>query len=156
MRATVVLIKWQDGYAEAGPANANLRIEIFQGQAGDRDEAILKAEADLGLYGLGQTEITVGAAMLETDPVPGVDLIPGNEITVDGADREIETWTMTLDDESNQWVDVPQFGQILDGPTERIDRMIGSYGGLTKGTSKTARPTSSITPWNVRPEQPAS
>jgi hypothetical protein len=150
MRATAILVRWQGGWRWVG--DPSLRIEICQGHAGDSSEVIRKAQQELVTYEDGQTEITVGVDPAAGDPVPGVDWVEGDEVFVDGAWREVEALTLTLDDQTGRWTAVPQFGVVLDMPEQRIDRTLKSIGGLNSGTSHLARPVGSLLPPGVRPD----
>lgn len=151
MRATAILIRWKNGWRWVDADAQPLRIEISQGHSGDSAEVIHKALAELDTYANGQTEITVGINPAVGDPVPSIDWIEGDELHVDGAWREVAALTSTLDDETGRWVDVPQFGVVLDAPEQRIDRTLQNIGGLNKGTSRLTRPVASIPAPNVKP-----
>jgi hypothetical protein len=154
MRATAILARWQGGWAWAADDSAPLRIEICQGHAGDDGEVLRKTTAELVTYSLGQTQITVGLAQpYPTDPIPGKDWTVGDEVFVDGAWREVEALACQVDDSTGRVTVVPQFGVVLDEPSERIDRTLGSIGGLSGGTSHLARPVDSTSPPNIRPSQ---
>lgn len=150
MRANAILVRWQGGWRWVQDVTG-LRIEISQGHSGDSSEVLRKADAEVDTYKAGQTEITVGIDPAIGDPVPSLDWIEGDELNVDGAWREVEALTSTLDDETGRWTDVPQFGVVLDMPEQRIDRTLGAIGGLNRGTSHLTRPVASIPPPNVKP-----
>lgn len=153
MRTNQILVRWQGGWRWVGSANSP-RIEVCQGHAGDSDEVIRKAQAELVTYRTGQTELTVALASAESgDPVPGEDWKEGDTVEVgDYGDLEVEAITFTLG-EDGRVVAVPQFGAILDSSTDRISRSISALGGLTGGTSKTARPVPTVVNPNLRPTQ---
>lgn len=146
MRATAIWVRWKGGWRYVADGAAPLVIMMAQGHAGDSREVVLKAQAELGTYGAGQTQVTVGVAAGSLD-----GLVEGDEVFVDGAWQEIEAFAATLNDSTGQWMDVPQFGTVLDEPEERIARTLGALGGLAHGSSHTARPVASISPPNVRP-----
>lgn len=152
MRATAVWVRWQGGWAYID-SEVTPGIEMCQGHSGDSAEVVRKAEAELDTYGQGQSEITVGIDVPAGDPVPSVDWIEGDEVHVDGAWREVEALTCTMDDETGRWTDVPQFGTVLDDAPERIARTFRNLGGLNGGTSHIARPVATIPPPQVRPPQ---
>lgn len=141
MRATAGLFRWQQGW-HAIDSDEEPGIEICQGHSGDSSEILHKAVAEIATYKFGQTEITVGIDVPPGDPVPGVDWTAGDELDVTGAGSgiECEALTMSLDDQTGRWTDMPQFGAILDAPEKRIDRTLKSIGGITGGTSHLARP----------------
>lgn len=152
MRATAILVRYQSGYRWVADATRPLRIEIAQGHSGDSAEVVAKATAELSTYKNGQTEITVGVDPPVGDPVWGEDLREGDEVLVDGSWREIEAYTATIDDDTGRVVGiVPQFGQVLDSPPERISRVFRNIGGLNSGTSHLARPVATIPQPNVKP-----
>lgn len=140
MRATAFLVRWQGGWLWREYLEAPFRIETCQGQPGDSEEVIARADAEILNYGLGQTEITVGLDLPADFPVPGVDWKVGDEVFVDGAWREVESMTFVLDNDTGRVTVTPQFGDILDEDVDRIAQTIRSIGGLSQGTSKTARP----------------
>lgn len=148
MRATAILVRWSGGWRwvedddPEGP-----RIETCQGHSGDSREVLRKAQAEVRTYRYGQTQITVGVR-------PGVldGIIEGDPVHVDGAWRELEAVTATLDDQTGLWNDVPQFGTVLDDDAEeRMDRTLRAIGGLNQGTSHIARPVAPLQQPNVRP-----
>lgn len=140
MRATAFLVRWQGGWVWREYLEAPFRIETCQGQPGDGEEVIARADAEILSYGLGQTEITVGLDLPAGFPRPGIDWKVGDEVFVDGAWREVKSLTYVVDDATGRLNVTPQFGALLDGPEERVDRTIGAIGALSKGTSKQARP----------------
>lgn len=148
MRCTAILARGQFGWIDRSASLPALRIETAQGHSGDRDEVIRKVDAELDTYATGQTEITV-AVDEGSGPVWGDDLIEGDEVLVDGAWREIEAFTLQKADQ--RWALVPQFGDVLDAPEDRIRRTLRGIGGLNGGTSRLARPVATIPPPNVRP-----
>lgn len=150
MRANAILVRWQGGWRWVTDVSG-LRIEIFQGHAGDGAEIVRKGQAELVTFGAGQSQLVVGIDVLPTEPVPSVDWIEGDEVHVDGSWQEVEALTCRLDDETGRWVDVPVFGTILDDPPQRIARTLRNIGGLNQGTSHIARPVASLPPPNVRP-----
>lgn len=150
MRANAILVRWKGGWRWVTDVSG-VRIEISQGHAGDSAEVIHKANREVDTYKAGQSQVTVGIDVPAGDPVPSVDWIEGDEVHVDGSWQEVEALTCTLDDETGRWVDVPQFGTVLDAPEERIDRTLASIGGLNKGTSHIARPVASLPSPNVKP-----
>lgn len=151
MRANQVLVRWQDGWTWVESATFP-RIEICQGQAGDSEEVVKKANAELVRYMAGETELTVGLDLLPSDPVPGIDWIEGDEVEV-GAEGtfEVEAMTFTMDDATGRVAVVPQFGSVLDASSDRISRSISAIGGLTGGTSRLARPIATLANPNLRP-----
>lgn len=151
MRATAILVRWQGGYRWVASSSAPLRIEIAQGHSGDSAEIVAKATAEVGTYENGQTEITVGVDPPAGDPLWGEDVIEGDEVLVDGSFREVEAFTVSIDDATGRKSIVPQFGTVLDEPTERIARTFRNLGGFNGGTSHLARPVATIPPPGVRP-----
>lgn len=148
MRANADLVKWQGGWRWVNTAET-IRIEMFQTHSGDAAEVLAKATAELETYRDGQTEITVA---VDTPGIEwGTDLIEGDEVNVDGAWREIEAYTSQRDNATGKWVDVPQFGVLLDPPEQRIQRTLRGIGGLNGGTSHLTRPASAPQQPNVRP-----
>lgn len=146
MRATAIVGEGSEFDVIVEDEDAPIRIEIAQTHSGDRTEVTRKIQAELSTYKDGQTEITVGVAPGSLD-----GLIEGDEVNVDGAWREMETFAATLDDATGKWTDVPQFGVVLDEPAKRIDRVHGAIGGLNKGTSHLTRPPLRSEQPNVRP-----
>lgn len=150
MRFTAILVRWQDGWRWVESAEEP-RIETCQGHSGDGAEVIHKASAELATYKFGQTEITVGIDPAAGDPVPGMDWTVGDEVEVDGSFREVETLTVTIDDDTGRVSAVPQFGDIIDSPAERVDQNLAAIGGLNKGSTHLGRPVDSLPPPNLKP-----
>lgn len=146
MRATAIIGEGSDFDVLVEDETAPIGIVIAQSHSGDVEEVTRKVNAELNTYKNGQTEITVGVAPGSLD-----GLIEGDEANVDGAWREIEAFTASLDDATGQWTDVPQFGVVLDEPAQRIDRTLGAIGGLNKGTSHLTRPVAQAQSPNNRP-----
>lgn len=152
MRASSNLVKWQDGwYRVEGDPGSGPNIEICQAHAGDLGEVINKATAEVETYQAGQQETTAVVDMLSTDPVLGVDVVVGDEVFIDGSWQRIVALTFTFDNDTGKMDVVPQFGTILDSPQERLDRTLAAIGGLSKGTSETARPVQTLPLPNLRP-----
>lgn len=150
MRATAVLAKGEFGWLFVS-SDRFPRIEIQQDHAGDRSEVVHKVNQELVTYRDGQSQITVGIDVPPGDPVPGVDWTAGDEVEVDGSFQEVEALTSRWDDVTGRWVDVPQFGSILDEPDERIARNFRSLGGVNGGTSHLARPSGEVPRASNRP-----
>lgn len=152
MRFTGVWARWQGGWLYIADDDAPVVIQTSQGHSGDRAEVIHKVTAELATYGDGQTEITVGIDPTEDDPIPGVDWREGHEVNVDGHGWvDTEALACFRDDSTGRWRVVPQFGTVLDAPSQRIDRTLRSVGGVNRGTSHLARPTATLPAPNVRP-----
>lgn len=150
MRGTSILTRSQNGWLWVNGDDDPNRIEMCQGQPGDTDEVVQRATAEIGTYGQGQVQITVGMNPAAGDPIAGVDWKVGDKVYVDGALRVVTALTLTVDDATGRVTPVPQFGTIMDSPSERIDRTIRSIGALSAGTSKIARPVQSLPDPNLR------
>lgn len=145
MRTNAILVRWKGGWRWVDDVDGP-RIETSQGHAGDSAEVVHKANAELDTYKAGQSQLTVGIA-----PGALTGIIEGDEVHVDGAWQEVEAFAATLNDKTGQWLDVPQFGTVLDEPEQRVDRTLRNIGGLNQGTSHIARPVATFPPPNVRP-----
>lgn len=150
MRVTAIWGKGEFGWVYIASDRTPV-IQAQQDHAGDLSEVTRKINQELLTYRDGQTEITVGIDPPATDPVPTMDWTVGDEVYVDGAWREVVAITSALDNDTGRWVDVPQFGTVLDTPDQRIVQNFRAVGGVNGGTSHLARPAQVAPAPNLRP-----
>lgn len=146
MIVTTGLVRHEGGWTEvqngAGITALGFDIEglIVVDHIPSLPEVLKQAQAQLDLFAVGQTEITVGLA--DYDDSFGL----GDLVEVDGTERRVMIQTYSRDpDRTGRIIQIPQVGDVIDTPERRWSRSIKKMSnGTLGGTAKIASPIASI------------
>lgn len=148
MRANVLIVETESTWllVEDVPSGDEGIEALLSLSTSSDAEATRQATAELGRLRNGQTQITVGIDPTGVGDVPFDDWGIGDLADVDGTERRALSLTFSVDpDRPGRLSFVPQFGDIIDSPelrAQRISRRMipGTLGGVSRVAARPQPP----------------